>query len=93
MLFALLSIAETVLMFLFKPISVWLILIEPFVALLCIVEIRFAYHLVLWGNMRHSLRNRKNPNEEYDEPSDYAVGWTKAAGYIGLLLSQIVLFF
>lgn len=91
-LLILLSITETVLLILFKPLPVWSVLLILLYMLLCIAEIRFAYQFVLWGNIWHSLWRRKNVREMDDEPSDFAVGGTKAVGYILLLLSQIILF-
>lgn len=88
----LVAVAETVLMILFKPLPLWAILLVFFFALLGIAMIRFAHPLAYISNRWHSLWNRKYAREEDDEPSDLAVGMTKIAGYVILIMIQIVLF-
>lgn len=85
-----LSITETVLMILFKPLPLGSILLFQLVALLCVVEIRFAYQIAFLCNRRHSFWHRRN--EGNDEPSDLAVGIAKASGYIFLFFWQFILF-
>lgn len=92
-LFLVLSIAETVVMVLFKPLPVGIIVVMQIFSLLAIVLIRFAYKIALLDNIWHGLWNRKNWSRENDEPSDLAVGITKATGYLVLLAFSIVLFF
>ncbi len=91
-LFLMLSVAETVVMILFKPLPIGMILLVQLAALLCIAEIRFAYGLAYLGNRWHSLWNRRASSEEDDEPSDLAVGLTRTVGYVALILLQLVLF-
>ena len=86
------TVAETVLMILFKPMPIFEIVLVQIGALLCIGLFRFAYKIAFLSNRWHSLWNRKNSDEKDDEPSDLAVGITKAVGYIALLILQIFLF-
>ena len=91
-IFLVLCVAETVILLLFKPLPIITILLMQFVMLLCIAIIRFAYPLAFWHNIWHSFWNRKNYKKEDDEPSAFAVVFTKAVGYFFLLVSQIILF-
>lgn len=90
--FIALSVAETVVMVYCKPMQLGIILLIQFASLFCIAEIRFAYRIAFLRNRFHSFWNRRNSSEAEDEPSDLAVGMTKAVGYIVLLLLQIALF-
>ena len=83
-----LSIVETVLMILFKPLPLLNILLIQLGAIVCIVWIRFAYKIAYWGNRWHSCWYRKNASKTSDEPSDLVVGYTKGLGYFLLLLLQ-----
>ena len=91
-LFLMLSIADTIVLILFKPIHIAIIVTLQIVALLAIVFIRFSYQVALWDNIWHGLWNRKNYSTEDDEPSDFAVNWTRIVGYLTLLGLQITLF-
>ena len=88
----LLSVAETVIMLIFKPLPIIGILLAELGMLLCIAVIRFAYPIAYFGNTWRSLWTRKNSSVEDDEPSELAVGLTKACGYFILFGLQIVLF-
>lgn len=88
----LLSAAETVLMILFKPLPLWAILLVFFLALLGIAMIRFARPLAHFSNWWYSLWHRKNVREGDDEPSDLAIGLVKIAGYVVLIMMQVVVF-
>lgn len=88
----LLSAAETVLMILFKPLPLWAILLVFFLALLGIAMIRFARPLAYFSNWWYSLWHRKNVREGDDEPSDLAIGLVKIAGYVVLIMMQVVVF-
>ncbi len=88
----LLSVAETVLMILFKPLPYWAIGLVFFCALLGIAMIRFARPLAYVSNWWHSLWHRKNVREGDDEPSDLAIGLVKIAGYVVLIIMQVVVF-
>lgn len=88
----LLSVAETVLMILFKPLPYWAIGLVFFFALLGIAMIRFARPLAYVRNWWHSLWHRKNVREGDDEPSDLAIGLVKIAGYVVLIIMQVVVF-
>lgn len=90
-LFLILSVAETVIMILFKPLPVGIIVMMQAFSLVAIALIRFVYQIALWGNIWHGLWNRKNWSRENDEPSDWAVGTTKAMGYLVLLAFAIVM--
>lgn len=92
-LFLVLSVAETVVMILFKPIPVSIIVVMQIFSLLAIVLIRFAHRIALLSNIWHSVWERKNWSTQDDEPSDLAVGMTKAAGYLVLLAFSIVMLF
>ncbi len=92
LLLLLMSIAETVVMILFKPFSIGLILTIQFIAILCIVCIRFSYHIPYLGNRWHSYWKRKHSDKENDEPSSFAIGITKALGYTFLLVLQLIMF-
>lgn len=88
----LVAVAETVLMILFKPLPLWAILLVFFFALAGIAMIRFARPLAHFSNWWHSLWCRKNVREGDDEPSDLAIGLVKIAGYVILIMIQVVLF-
>lgn len=85
-------VAETVLLILFKPLPLWAILSVPFFGLLGIVMIRFARPLAYISNRWHSFWNRRNARAEDDEPSGLAIGLVKIAGYVVLIIMQVVVF-
>ena len=91
-LFLALSVAETVLMILFKPFPLVYILLIQFGALYGIALIRFSYKIAFLSNRWHSFWNRQNSSEKEDEPSDFSVGLAKVVGYIILFFLQFVLF-
>lgn len=91
-LLLLLSVAETVVMALFKPYPVSMIVVMQILSLLAIIQIRFAYQIAFLGNVWHSIWNRKSANVDDDEPNDFAVFMTKATGYLVLLVFSIALF-
>lgn len=91
-LLLLLSVVDTVIMILYKPLAIWKILLIQGLWIVAIAVIRFAYQIAFLGNRWHSLWNRQNSSAEDDEPSDLAVGIVKAIGYCMILYLLIVLF-
>ena len=90
--FLVLSVVETVLMILYKPLPIWTILLIQGLSIVAITVIRFAYQIAFLGNRWHSLWSRKSSSEKDDVPSDLAIGIVKAIGYcmmFGLLIVML----
>lgn len=90
-IFLVMTVAETVLMILFKPIPLVFILSVFFLNIFLIIGIRFAYQLAYFSNRWHSFWRRQDSSGEDDEPSEFIVGLTKVSCYVIMLIMQIVL--
>lgn len=87
-----LTIVETIIMIICKPISIGHVIVALLISLLAISCIRFAYYYALLSNKLYSRIRRANWNDNDDEPSDFAVGSVKAAGYMLLIVQTILMF-
>ncbi len=86
------SIIMTVFALLFKPFPTSLILLFQLLTTVGILEIRFAYQIARFHNRIHSIFNRRKSDSELDEPSDWAIVWTKVGGYL-MLMPQLMIMF
>lgn len=88
-LFTTLSIVETVILLLFRPIHVGYVVTIQILALMNVVSLRFNYQLARLRNRLQANFARKHLSDEADEPSDYILYGGKVSSYIIFLLLQI----
>lgn len=89
----LISVAQTVITALFKPMEVWAIVLLQTASLAAIAIIRFAPQIAYFGNYLHSRFYRKNAGDgENNEPSGLAIFFVKLTGYCVIALQIIFMF-
>lgn len=89
----LISVAQTVIMALFKPIDVWIIVLLQMASLAAIAIIRFAPKIAYLRNFLHSRFYRINADDGVDdEPSGLAIFLVKLTGYLMFALQTIFMF-
>lgn len=89
----LISVAQTVIMALFKSMGVWMIVLLQAASLAAIAFIRFAPQIAYRGNYLHSRFYRVNAGDgENDEPSDLAIFFVKLTGYCVIALQTMFMF-
>ena len=90
----LVSIAETVIMALFKTTGAGFVALFQIISVIGIAMLRFAPHIALIDNIIHSAFYRRNASGSYedDEPSEIAIFFVKLAGYMLFAVQTVFMF-
>ena len=87
-----LSVAETLIIAIFKPFKLWRTVFTGAVAIFAVTLICFADFWASYKNRRYSYFYRRKFDGEDDEPSDFAIVATKITGYLFLGYQTVLLF-